>query len=50
MEGILLQQKRTFRALFFILTIALLVLPAVTTFNEILTSIVMLVELYRYIQ
>ena len=43
-------QKRTFRTIFLLTTIALLVLPAVTTFNELLTGIVMQVRLYRYIQ
>lgn len=43
-------QKRTFKTIFLILTIALLVLPAITTFNELLTRIVMQVKLYRYLQ
>lgn len=43
-------QKRTFKTIFLMTVIALLVLPAVTTFNEILTSLVMQVKLYRLIQ
>ena len=43
-------QKRTFRTIFLLTTIALLVLPAVTTFNELLTGIAMQVRLYRCIQ
>ena len=44
------QQKQTFKVVFLILTIALIVLPAITTFNELLTTIVMRVGFYRAIQ
>lgn len=43
-------QKKTFKTIFLITTIALLVLPAITTFNELLTSVVMRIQVYRYIQ
>lgn len=42
--------KRTFKLIFLFTTILLLVLPAITTFNELLTSLVMRIEVYRYIQ
>lgn len=45
-----MEEKSTFRLLFVILSIALLLLPLVTTFNEFLTRVVMEVEIYRLIQ
>ena len=43
-------EKRTFATLFMILAVVLMVLPFITTFNDILTRIVMRVEFYRVIQ
>lgn len=43
-------EKSTFKLLFIVLALALLVLPLVTTFNEFLTRIVMKIEIYRVIQ
>lgn len=45
-----MEEKSTFKLLFIILAIALLLLPLVTTFNEFLTQVVMKFELYRLIQ
>lgn len=43
-------EKSTFKLLFAIFSILLLLLPFVTTFNELLTRIVMQIKLYRLIQ
>ncbi|MBI2034474.1 MAG: exosortase/archaeosortase family protein, partial [Candidatus Levybacteria bacterium] len=43
-------EKKTFKTIFIITTVILITLPAITTFNEILTSIVMKIQLYRVIQ
>lgn len=43
-------KKKTYKTILIILSLLLLILPAITTFNEILTSIVMRIELYRLIQ
>ncbi len=43
-------EKKTFKTIFIITTVLLITLPAVTTFNEILTSIVMKIQFYRVIQ
>lgn len=45
-----MEEKSTFRLLFVVLSIALLLLPLVTTFNEFLTQVVMKIRLYRLIQ
>ncbi|MFH0863539.1 MAG: exosortase/archaeosortase family protein [Candidatus Gottesmanbacteria bacterium] len=42
--------KSTFKTLFILLAIMLLVLPLVTTFNEVLTTIIMKIKIYRLIQ
>lgn len=43
-------EKKTFQTIFIITSIILITLPAITTFNEILTSIVMKIHFYRVIQ
>lgn len=43
-------EKSTFKIILAVLAIALLLLPAITTFNEFLTRVVMRIELYRLIQ
>ena len=43
-------EKKTFAMLFLVLAVVLMVLPFFVTFNDILTRIVMKVELYRFIQ
>jgi len=43
-------EKSTFKVLFASLAILLLVLPFVTTFNELLTTLVMKIKFYRFIQ
>lgn len=45
-----MRYKNTLKTLFLLVTVALLILPAITTFNEILTTIVMRIYLYRYLQ
>jgi len=45
-----MEEKSTFKILFLIISISLLVLPLVTTFNEFLTRVIMKIELYRLIQ
>jgi len=42
--------KSTFKTLFILLAMILLILPFITTFNEFLTSVVMKIRLYRLIQ
>ncbi len=42
--------KSNFKLLFIILSVSLLVLPLVTTFNELLTTLIMRIEAYRLIQ
>lgn len=43
-------EKSTFKFLFVILSVSLLLLPMVTTFNDLLTRAVMEIKLYRLIQ
>ena len=43
-------ERSTFKTLFLLLAVILLILPAVTTFNEFLTSVVMKIKFYRVIQ
>lgn len=43
-------EKRTFATLFLVLAVALMILPFITTFNDILTRLVMKLEFYRVIQ
>lgn len=45
-----MEEKSTFKLLFIVLSISLLLLPMVTTFNELLTRVVMEIKLYRLIQ
>lgn len=45
-----LSEKSTFKTLFLILAVILLILPFVTTFNEFLTTVVMKIKFYRFIQ
>jgi len=42
--------KATFQTIFILLTVVLMILPFVTTFNEFLTTLVMKVEIYRKFQ
>lgn len=44
------QAKKTLSTLFLILVVALMVLPFLTTFNELLTRIVLKTELFRFIE
>lgn len=43
-------QKQTFLYIFLILVLVLMVMPFITTFNDILTRIVMSLDAYRFIQ
>lgn len=45
-----LSEKSTFKTLFLVLAVILLILPFITTFNEFLTSVVMKIRFYRIIQ
>lgn len=49
-EGDALLEKKTFKSLFLVLAVILLILPFVTTFNEFLTRVVMSIKFYRFIQ
>jgi len=44
------QEKKTFAILLMVLAVVLMILPFFVTFNDLLTRIVMKVELYRFIQ
>lgn len=44
------QAKKTLSTLFLILAVALMLLPFLTTFNELLTRIVLRTELFRFIE
>lgn len=43
-------QKNTFKSIFLILVLMLMVLPFLTTFNNVLTNFVMSIDLYKLIQ
>jgi len=43
-------QKLTFQTIFILLTVVLMILPLVTTFNELLTTLIMKVEIYKKFQ
>lgn len=45
-----MKQKQTFLYIFLILVVVLMVLPFMTTFNDILTRLVMKLDAYRFIQ
>lgn len=43
-------QKQTFLSIFFILTLALMAMPFLTTFNDVLTRLIMKFDAYRVIE